>query len=150
MLEIPRIAGRAVESGFRRRHEPKLGDVCLAEDDEPRRLVPRSQQGIVRTWYRWHELRALTRRQAFGERTDVLEKEGYAGEATLRQFSAGFLPCPFIVVVDDEVELGIELFRPRDRFVHELYWLDLAVVDQFGESQAVQVLIFRKRHSTLP
>src|SRR5262244_1581099 len=124
MPDIPGIARSAVEPGFRRRHEPKLGDVRLAENDETRRLVPRSQKGIVRAWSRGYELRALARGQAFREPVDVLEKEGHAGERPLRQRTAGSLPCPFIVAVDDEVEFGIELFCPRDRFVHELDRLD--------------------------
>src|SRR5262245_15822627 len=119
MIEIPGIERRAVEFRFRRRHEPKLGHVRLAENHETSRPIPRSQKRIGKAWNRGYEMRALTRGQAFREPADVLEKEGHAGEVTLRQFIARPRPCPFIVAVDDEVELRIELLRPRDRFIHE-------------------------------
>src|SRR5262249_5779578 len=119
MREIPGILGRAVQSRLGGRHQPEFRTRTLAENREARFQEALGERAAVVRDLVLVDAGAKCRTRAFKE-IEVLQDKWHAGKGTLRH-SLLDLPLRVIVVLyDDCVDVRIDLFGTRDRFIQEL------------------------------
>ena len=69
----------------------------------------------------------------------VLEEEWHASERSIGQGTLGIVASPFVLTVNHDVELWVELLDAFDRLVDELARMHLAATDQLGLRRGVEV-----------
>ena len=120
---VPRVARRAVRLGFGRRHQPELGRVRLADDDEARRLELREQ--VARASARCSSPLCSARLPAWYGAPASVPSRSLTTIGTPRNGPSGSVAArrgarPVEQRVDDGVQLAVQLLDAGDRGVDEL------------------------------
>src|SRR4051812_14057276 len=87
MLQRVGVARRSAEHRLGGAHDPELGRVGAADDDQPGALVARDQLAVAIGTPRAAELTAARARLAGVLAAEVLEQERHAGEAAGPRFA---------------------------------------------------------------
>jgi hypothetical protein len=146
MLEIPGIAGRAVQARLRCRHQAELGTGALAEDRDAGIEKALHQRSAVVGYKILQDGGAGGRARAL-EGIEVLQEKGNAGEGAVGQTTRN-LPLGVVVMFDDDgVDLRIDFGGAGDSLVEQFLARDLFVSNQFGKADRVVVAVFLEGHA---
>ena len=122
VVEVPRVAGRAVGQRLGRDRAAQLGRVGPADGDEPGAPEAPPQRRVVRRDVADRPQRpgAAVVGLAGHRRPEVLDDHRHAGERSVAEGLAGLGQRPLVARVDDRVELRVEPLGGVDRRRHQL------------------------------